>query len=97
MTIDKTTFMGYLQVVSAICLVFGVNILDDPGNQAVLAQAWVIVVSVLGGLKGKWSKTDDGLVEPSRPSIVERANLDLIAAQINTENAKRKAYESKVA
>jgi len=96
MTIDKTTFMGYLQIVSAVCAVLGSNVLDDPKNQMLIWQAWAIVVSVLGGLKGKWTKTDDGLVEPSRPNVVEQAELNLIAAQINTEKAKKKAYESKV-
>jgi len=95
MNIDKTTFIGYMQAVSAILMVAGVNILDDPATQLKLWEAWAILVSLLGALKGKWSKTDDGLIDPTRA-----LQMDSIAEDIKTKQVERtimiREYNAKV-
>jgi len=81
------------QAVVMLMAAFGIQVTEADMTSIVTGAFGLL--SVLSCIKAWMAR--DRKIEPSRPNVVKQAELDLIAAKINTENAKRKAYESKVA
>jgi len=82
------------QAVVMLLAAFGIQVTEADMTSIVTGAFGLL--SVLSCIKAWMSRSKNGKIEPTRSDVVERANLDLIAAQINTEEAKKKAYESKV-
>jgi len=88
MNVDKTTFMGILQAVSSVLLVFGITSFDDPDVKEAIWMSWGAFVGVIAGFKGYFSKSTD-----EELSKKEEAEIAILNQQALKIQAERRAIE----
>jgi len=94
MNIDKTTFMGVIQAISSVLLVFGLDQFDSPETKDALWKAWVAIVGIAAGFKGFWSKSDDKK-EPTNE--INRLKIKGLKADVNESLANERVAKIRLA
>ena len=85
MNIDKTTFMGVLQAISSVLLVFGITSFDDPDVKEAIWMSWGAFVGVIAGFKGYFSKSTDDGVDPKEDLELSILKSKARKAEIETK------------